>query len=248
MNKQGLPVVACLQGVLVMVALVLQLGSVNPAAAGDGDSIQQLPIVDLGQDRYKVGQIEVDKGRQSFTLTGRFIKRELPDGPVEYLAVVPDGLKSYETLLELNAGAREFNLACILIGLDARNAVLPRFHFDPEPIQGDPVELVVSWDAGGQIITRRPGEFFTANGKDVLPDEWVYTGSILTDKGNYLAESMGLLISFAHEPASIIEHRSGLGIGGYGTLQVNKATTAPPGTPITLTLSRPKDPTPTADR
>jgi hypothetical protein len=50
---------------------------------------------------------------------------------------------------------------------------------------------------------------------------------------------MGLLISFAHEQASIIEHRTGIGIGAYGAPKINQAKTPPPGTPLTMTISRP---------
>ena len=222
-----------------MLGLALQFFAIHGIAADTNDAASELAIVELGNERFRVGQIEVNKRAQRFTVTGRVIQREMPDNPVEYLAVVPDGYKSYETLLELDAGAREFNLACILIGLDSGNAVLPRFHFDPEPVKGDPVDLTVSWEEGDKTITRHPGEFFSVDGLDRLAEEWVYTGSILTEKGNYLAESMGLLISFAHEPASIIEHRTGLGIGAYGAPKINQEKIPPPGTPLTMTISRP---------
>jgi hypothetical protein len=222
-----------------MLSLALQFFAIHGIAADTSDAVSELAIVDLGNERFRVGEIEVNKRAQRFTVTGRVIQREMPDNPVEYLAVVPDGYNSYETLLELDAGAREFNLACILIGLDSRNAVLPRFHFDPEPTQGDPVDLTVSWEEGGKTIIRHPGEFFSVGGLDQLSEEWVYTGSVLTEKGVYLAESMGLLISFAHEPMSIIEHRTGLGIGAYGAPKINQAKTPPPGTPLTMTISRP---------
>ena len=221
-----------------MLGLAQQFFAIHGIAADTSDAVSELAIVDLGNERFRVGKIEVNKRAQRFTVTGRVIQREMPDNPVEYLAVVPDGYKSYETLLELDAGAREFNLACILIGLDSRNAVLPRFHFDPEPVKGDPVDLTVSWEEGGNTITRHPGEFISIDGLDRFPEEWVYTGSVLTDKGDYLAESIGLLISFAHEPMSIIDHRTGIGIGAYGAPKINQEKIPPPGTPLTMTISR----------
>ena len=228
---------------LVLCLLVLQTFATRVMSADSRDVASELAIVDLGNQRFRVGQIEVNKREQRFTVTGRVIQHEMPDNPFEYLAVVADGDKGYETLLELDAGAREFNLACILIGLDSRNSGLPRFHFDPEPVTGDPVDLTVSWQQGGKTITRHPGEFFSADDMDRLSEEWVYTGSVLMEDGTYLAESIGLLISFAHEPASIIEHRTGLGIGAYGVPKINQAKAPPPGTAITMTLSRPASPT-----
>jgi hypothetical protein len=236
MKSTGRP--AGLHLALYMLGLALQFFAIHGIAADTSDAASELAIVDLGNERFRVGKIEVNKREQRFTVTGRVIQREMPDNPVEYLAVVPDGYKSYETLLELDAGAREFNLACILIGLDSRNAVLPRFHFDPEPVKGDPVDLTVSWEEGDNTITRHPGEFISIDGLDKLAEEWVYTGSVLTDKGVYLAESVGLLISFAHEPMSIIDHRTGIGIGAYGAPKINQEKIPPPGTPLTMTISR----------
>ncbi len=69
----------------------------------------------LGQERYQVGRIVVDKRARSFTVPGRV---HVLGKPLEYLATSPGGMKAYETLLELDASGSEFNLACILIGLE----------------------------------------------------------------------------------------------------------------------------------
>ena len=69
----------------------------------------------LGQERYQVGRIVIDKRARSFTVPGRV---HVLGKPLEYLATSPGGMKAYETLLELDATGSEFNLACILIGLE----------------------------------------------------------------------------------------------------------------------------------
>ena len=54
----------------------------------------------LGQDRYQIGRIVVDKRARAFTVPGRV---HLTGKPLEYLATTPGGMKEYETLFELDA-------------------------------------------------------------------------------------------------------------------------------------------------
>jgi hypothetical protein len=69
----------------------------------------------LGQDRYQIGRIVIDKRAGRFTVPGRV---HVVGKPLEYLATSPAGMKAYESLLELDTTGSEFNLACILIGLE----------------------------------------------------------------------------------------------------------------------------------
>jgi hypothetical protein len=86
-------------------------------------------IVDLGNGRYRVGPVEVDKA-QGPTVPGHVLRSE---PPLEFLAVAKGGRKGYEAMIELDATAFEF-IACILIGLDGEHATgRPTYHFDPQP-------------------------------------------------------------------------------------------------------------------
>lgn len=64
---------------------------------------------------------------------------------------------------------------------------------------------------------------------------WVYTGSQFNED-IYAAARDGTLVGFVHDPASIIEHRTGMGLGNYGTIGGNQATAPPVGTPVCLTV------------
>lgn len=192
-------------------------------------------IQELGQQRYRVGAIEVDRQQRRFTVPGVVLRL---DSPLEFLAVTKGGLKRYESLLELETNAIDFNLACILIGLDVERSRLPRHHFDREPAQGDPVDIQVSWQIDGKPVQVKAAELFKEGEQVVTAHEWVYTGSRFLPDGRYLAEQTGSLLSFVHDPESIIQHRQGLGLGNYGSVGVNRTVAPPVGTPITVSIQR----------
>jgi hypothetical protein len=63
---------------------------------------------------------------------------------------------------------------------------------------------------------------------------WVYTGSTVLEDGTYMAQMDGILVSFVHDPSSIIESPSGFGVTQYGMLVVNKKIVPPVGTKVQL--------------
>ena len=196
---------------LFIVLAVVTLGAVAP-----GPEVPKPEITDLGQGRYRVGPVEIDKTQNRFTVPGHVLRDE---PPLEFLAVAKGGRKGYEAMIELDATAFEFNLACILIGLDGDRATgRPAFHFDPHAIDGDGVAIEVSWGAGDSRQTR-PGAALLIDGDKPVADDWVYTGSEFTNNGAYLAHIDGTLIGLVHDPASVIEHRAGLGINTYGSIK-----------------------------
>jgi hypothetical protein len=196
----------------------------------------ELPIEDLGNGRYRIGAIEIDKQAQRFTVPATPL--ELADhAPIEFLAVAKGGIKSYEALLELEASAVEFNLACILIGLDTANATHPSHHFDPAPVTGDIVDVRVSWVQDGH--EQELGiEQLLGGTTDPGGHVWVYTGSVFTPDGGYLAAMSGSLIGFVHDPESIIQHQAGLGLGNYGAITYDPDVMPPALTQVTVSVSR----------
>lgn len=189
----------------------------------------------LGQDRYQIGRIVVDKPARSFTVPGRV---NVLGKPLEYLATTPGGMKAYETLLELDTFGSEFNLACILIGLerDARQANW-RQH-SPSPLAGQRLKLSLAWmDAGKR--RQVPAAVALLNPEaDVKPEsvEWVYTGApVSEDIGRFAADDTGTLISFIRDANSIIESAVPLGVGAYGSIR-GHAMLPPVGSAIDLTV------------
>ena len=194
-----------------------------------------MDIEELGDDRYRIGNIIVDKKNQSFTLGGKILHL---GKPLEYLAVKTNGAKGYESLLELETSASEFQLACILVGLDDANSVKPRWQFDENDVEGQAVKISVFWTDDGKRKVVRAANALMRGDEPFDNHDWVYSGSLPSPQdGSLLAEMSGTLIGFVHDPLAIIEHRTGAGIGAYGSITGNSLVLPPEGSPVTLMVS-----------
>jgi hypothetical protein len=195
----------------------------------------------LGQDRFQLGRTVIDKRAGSFSVPGRV---HVLGKPLEYLATSPGGMKEYEALLELDTMGSEFNLACILIGLDRDPKLPPRQRpAGPGPQAGGPpaltgprVALSLAWSEGGKRRLVPAAEALLNPEAGVKPEsvEWVYTGSQTTERdGRFAADDTGTLIGFVPDLNSIIESATGIGIGAYGSVR-GHAMLPPVGSAIEL--------------
>jgi hypothetical protein len=193
-------------------------------------------IEDLGSQRYRIGEIQIDKAAGMFKVPGRVLRDE---PPLEFLVVTRGGSKSYESLLEVNSDAFQFNLACILIGLDASHAASNQYDLS-EPVKGDPVEVTVSWLRDGKRVSVNGSELLLYGNppQAVASRDWVYTGSVELPDGSYLAALSGTLLGFMHRAESVIEHRDGIGLGNYGGVRVNRDLVPAVGSSIELTIRK----------
>jgi len=217
---------------LLLAWLSLLATPLTVTAQPGGPALQPQP---LGNGLFSIGSITLDRQRQRFSIPGGVLS---VDGPLEYIAVTRNGPKAYESLLRLDSNAYEFNTASILVGLDATRARNSRYHFDPRPLSGESVSITVSWQQQGETVSRSAAELLTLDGQPVSGDPWRYTGSGFTPNNDYLAAMDGTLIGFVHDPASIIGHLAGLGLGDYGAVRRNAALLPPPGSGVTLTVTR----------
>jgi hypothetical protein len=191
------------------------------------------PIERLGPDRLRIGRVEVNVARREVSVPGTVTTAEV----LEFIAVARQGFKAYESALELDTNAVGFNLALILIGLDASGAVVPKFHIDPTPPQGDPLDLFVEWDDSGRRRRVRAEElvYNTLSKATLSEGPWVYTGStFVAEQRAYLSEIEGTLIGFVHTPAPVIESPRPLGQGDYGANRLNPSLNLKAGTMVTL--------------
>jgi hypothetical protein len=188
---------------------------------GDGKMKEKPAVEDLGNEKYRIGEIKIDKAKHLITIPGVMLPNEQGKA-IEFIASTNNGYKAYESVVMLNANAFEFNLACILIGLDSRQSTVPEYHFDPEPVKGDPVSIKIAWEKNGKPVEYDVIELLkVGETKPAKPSVWSYTGSMFVDGDQYLAEMDGVLIGLVHNPASIIEHRAGLGLGNWGAVTID---------------------------
>jgi len=194
----------------------------------------------LGHDRYQIGHIVVDKRAGKFTVPGRV---HVVGRPLEYFATSPGGMKEYETLLEMDASGSEFNLACILLGLERDPSQTSFYQFSQPPVAGPRVDIGVSWLEGSRRRQITAAEALLGADNPVKPASvvWVYTGSISAQpNGRFAADVTGTLIGFVHDANSIVEASVGLGIGAYGSVSGNAVVLPPVGTPIELIVTVPR--------
>ncbi len=193
------------------------------------------PVEKLGGERYRIGEITVDREASSFSVPGKIL--HLTDA-LEYLAVSKGGMKEYESLLELETSPGDFNLACILVGLDDENSVKPRFQFDENKAQGQRVEVVVSWEQDGKVVSVSGENLLKLGDAAFDDDHWVYIGSATGNYGKeFMADAGGTLIGFVHDPYSVIDHANGAGIGNYGLVTGNEEILPPVDSEISLTVT-----------
>lgn len=223
-------------GATLCALLVTVAWQTLPRAADTTAAPAGVQVRPLGGGRFQIGSIVVDKAGARFTVPGKRMDLGSPDAPLEFVAGTRGGDKLYETLIELDADAVEFNVACILVGLDAARSRGARQHFDPEPVQGMAVDLFVEWREGDVTVRRSAAELIRAGSGSPL-DDWVYTGSRVSRDGRFMAQEHGTLVGFVHAPESLIEHRTGIGLGDYGAAIVNADTAPPPGVALTFTLA-----------
>lgn len=189
----------------------------------------------LGQDRYQVGGIVIDKKARTFTVPGRV---HLQGQPLEYLATSPDGVKAYESLLELDATGSEFNLACILIGLERDTRFAAALQAGSGPLLGPRVAIFVAWVEAGKRRQVSAAQAILNAEVDARPEsvEWVYIGSPASvGQERFAADLTGTLVAFKRDDNSVIESAVGIGIGAYGSVR-GHAMLPPVGSAIELVV------------
>lgn len=197
-------------------------------------SQSQAPVLkSLGGDRYQIGTIVVDKRARRFSVPGRV---HLLGKPLEYLATSPGGMKAYETLFELDTGGSEFNLACILVGLERDPKLGQVERGVQEPLPGPKVAISIAWTESGKRRQISAAEAVLNPEAGVKPADvgWVYIGSPAFDSnGQFPADKTGTLIGFVHDSNCIIESVVGIGVGAYGSVR-GSALLPPVGSAIEL--------------
>ena len=190
-------------------------------------------IKKLGDSLVQINNITVDTRKREVSVSGKM----LSDRTLEFIASAKDGMKLYESAIELETDATTFNFALIMIGLDRSNAVVPETHFGPRA-GGDPVEIWIEWGSDTPRHRMRVEEMLHDLESNRVPKmgEWVYTGSMVLPDGRFLAEMEGVIIGFVHSPASLIENAVGTGIGAYGSIRLNPSLKIAPDTELKLTV------------
>ena len=199
------------------------------------DTPKPAAITKLSATTFRIGDNTIDTAARTLTVPGTVNDVTT----LEFVANTLNGAKAYESAFTLNTNAVTFNAALLLLGLDPARGKPSAQQFDPAPPEGDPVDVTVTWNAGGKSRTAAIEELLLDDQrKQTLPrGPWVYTGSRFFDTGEhrfYLAEQDGVLFGFMHGPQSIIDNPRADALGRFGFFVINPSLGLKPGTAITI--------------
>jgi len=201
------------------------------------DTPKPAAITKLSATTFRIGENTIDTAARTLSVPGTVNDVTT----LEFVANTLNGAKAYESALTLNTNAVTFNAALLLLGLDPARSKPSAQQFDPAAPEGDPVEVTVTWNAGGKPRTVPIEELLLDDQrKQTLPKgPWVYTGSRFFDTGEhrfYLAEQDGVLIGFMHGPQSIIDNPRADALGRFGFFVIDPRLGLKPGTAVTVTV------------
>ncbi len=201
------------------------------SAARVGQNPKKPDVVQIGDERFRVGSIVVDLKKGVATCPGRI---NMQRGTIEYLAVGPGG-KLHESALRLETEAVQLQVALILLGLEPGGGL--RFQGDTHSPKGSPIVIRVSWTRNGRSVTVPAGELVwdIRKRRAVGASPWVFTGWGENDR--YEGEDAHSLVATYRDPAAVANISTPEGVDDT-VYKVNERVAPPRSTPVTVTLSR----------
>lgn len=218
--------------VLVLMTLLIPQSGGQQLPSLPGPAPAPTPVR-LGPNLIGLGELRINTATRELRAPGQVNAVTI----LEFVANTPKGLKEYESAITINSAAVSFNAGLLLLGLDPDRARVPRYHLDPTPAAGDPVEVWVEWsNVNGDRRVRIEDLLYNTVTKTTMPQgPWVYTGSAIA-QGQFLAEADGVLIGFVHSPAPLIENPRDVPAKAYGEVVLNPNLGLTANMPVTVVV------------
>jgi len=211
----------------ILTVLLLAGVLAGPASAQDDATP---PLESLGEDRYRIGQVVLDKAAGSITMPARV---NMQEGLIEVFACTPQG-KLHEATLVVDVEPLHLQLA--LITLDLEYGRVLETQGQARRPEGDPVRVWVEWGEG-DAKQRWRAEDLIWNGpaeRTMEHVDWVFAGSKVVN-GTFMASVEGQLITTYRDPFTILDNP--LDAGSDDTVYFSYPDRLPAeGTPVTLIL------------
>jgi hypothetical protein len=204
------------------------------------DTLAQPPVEELGNNRYRVGKIQLDKNLGTASFQARVNQVE---GNLEYLLVTPSG-STHESLLVTDISPKELHVAMLLLGARTSGPTA-----DPAPgqlnadflknapaPQGSPLLFTVSWQEKGRHKSAPVEDwvFHSGTKRSAERGPWIYTGSYLRE-GTFLAELDGCFAALVHNPSALINNPR-KGRDNDAAWEPHRKQMPPQSTPVEITL------------
>ncbi|MGD9780897.1 MAG: YdjY domain-containing protein [Kiritimatiellia bacterium] len=174
-----------------------------------------------------LGAVRLDSATKTVTATGWVNQIE---GPIEVLACGPEG-KVHESVFVLALNPLDLQAALLLAGLKGGE---PMAEIGQGPPRGDPVDVFVDWQEGGEAKTARAESFvWNLEANAALPEtSWTFTGSVVKD-GQFKALAEESLVVTYWDPYAIVNLPLPCGANDE-ILAVNTNAAPPYQTPVAI--------------
>lgn len=202
------------------------------------------PIKQLNDNEYLIGTVHLDKKARTISFPATV---NMDDGLLEYAICHING-KLHESLLSTEIKASNLNIAFKLLRypesdelfeiIDAENAPTGKFPDTPQATRdGARIKIDLAWEQDGKKKSASLNDliYYITLERAMAPDPWLYTGSYMLENRYKPDLSGDIAAIFLAQPAMI--NFPGKDNNSDEVWIVNKKTTPPAGTPVTVTIS-----------
>jgi len=181
-------------------------GEVLSAEEAQADLQKALKLEPLGNEKYRIGKVVLDKKLRTVTVP---VKVNMVEGVVEYALVTENG-KAHEAIFTTAASPTHVHLACVLLGKgQVKGEDWPSDYTSITKEQA--VKVEVTWPTNGPMKRYSLARFVLKvqdpgvpnQGAELATGNWFYSGSHFR-AGVFVAESEGSIISIIGDGAALI--------------------------------------------
>jgi len=196
---------------------------------------------------FEIGSLRLNKVQRSVSFPA---KVNMDKDLVEYALVTKQG-SVHESLLVADVQPTDLHFAMLLLGAKGAGLSAPaakdappaqidaKFLENAPKLKGDDVRLTATWKTKDGKERTSPVEEWLFNTKTnavATAGPWIYTASMFSADGTFLAQQMGVFVSVVNNPSALINNpRQGNNLDTIWT--VNEKAVPPRDTPITVTVT-----------
>ena len=202
---------------------------------------------ELSPGVFQIGKMRLDKNTKTVAFPGKLnMARDL----VEYVLVTPQG-STHESLLTAEIQPTDLHFAMLLLGAKGAGLLAPQPK-DAPPVQisgeylrtaprlkGDNLNITLKWKTkvGAEMSAPVEDWLMLAETRKAAPrGPWIYTGSMFSADGQFLAQQQGVFISVVTNPASLINNPR-KGNDDDSGWAVNEKAVPPVDTPVEISIA-----------
>jgi hypothetical protein len=164
----------------------------------------------VSENVYRIGAITVDTVSREIRFAGEI---NMATGMVEVVVCTIYG-KTHESVISTKIRPLNLHLAMLLLGL--KNGYNPGWRKPEDPDfekegwgvpPGDMVEVYAGWSVNGATKEVRIEDLIKVDpeGKPMVCTSWVFVGSFVDERGGYLADGVGSVITNWHDGTTVID-------------------------------------------